>query len=1380
MSAGNYSTILTENNNSNIRVLANQISFQNWGPNKIAPTVGLATNLSATSNFTVMTIVNSNVGIRTSAPIAALDVAGNINLTGSITRAGGVVAATNWQATGTTTWLATGSNLGIGTNNTQGNAIYTMGTISACNVFARNAFFIANDSQAVRNALQLSPLKANYVIQTSKQSVFTFMQNGIYTGNASNCDVFLDGLKLVYKSPTEKDYDLSYQWIGLSNTQYTITLTQPASYGDILDVAIWPSFYETTSCNLPGYVYQTFGSYQWQNQGSGNTYTLGSVGIGSTIPQYTLDVASSASRLLNHRTYHSFVKSFSCAKGVAFNICTITSSTPRSPMIIKLDLSTQLDTTFGAFTQSYLLNIAPIYSIGYDAWFKAFPLSSARETTQGAGNTLFYVEVFVTNAENPNYTTTIRVVNDAPTATPGGGAKCVCHMSLLHHNQSTFTVNESFVTTNLGQSYVNNTLLNTSVLTQYASRVGVNTSYPAYDMDVYKATGDNAALQLNAAGGTGQARILLRAGSNVTHRQTALDFYNNITSTSTPQWSIVNDFAQLGSNDLSFVENDGVTRAMTVLQNGNVGIGTTTPQYTLDVVGTTRSTGTIMQSYYTTFDNVLGSNCSMASYTQTVQSMDFDISLHGSETSFSLAKTYKISTTWPGAGAYSANTWYRCIPLSQGINNADDFDLFFYNTNNNSITFRVVHTAVSIANPKITLNIVCKYPQNDVPTVANLTSTGKGFDANWTTYTHLPLTQLCQVRTGNVGIGTTNPRNKLDVLGSCAIGTYAGANSAPTNSLIVSGNVGIGTTTPQQLLHVNGNAMLGDGYIYTSGTNMFILNRALIGNEASRFALFQGSLGDTVLNSATGYSLQFKIGNTEHMRLGSDGNVAIGVTTQRNKLDVSGRCAIGTYAGVHTAPANSLIVSGNVGIGITTPIYPLDVASSTGARIVNNCVHYSTNKSVLCRKGGAIDVCKITIGPRQAIVVDMDLCALGSSGYGPYAQSYSMGIAPIYGMGYNTWYRVLPKHSSTLVVETGTLAFDLSAEVSLSGSYGANDNCIVTIRLVNNYHPDNGNSSSDTANCTCSLKITNMYGTTLSVADSTTTYALGTTYVNATILQSAIITTKQKYQAEVGYVGIGTDSPNTRLHVFEKPTQGSDVGITINNGAGGGTYGNSSTSSLYFRPYATSNQVPAFIRATDGQSGGFGGTLQFWVANAAGSDTYNVEQRMIITQSGNVGIGSTNPQFKLDVIGNARVGALSKTSGTFDITHPLNAGASRLVHSFVEGPRCDLIYRGKIQLIGGTGVVNIDKDCVHDPECAMTEGTFEILCANPMYYLQNATSFDRVIGSITGNILTITCENPEASATIYWMVVAERKDDDIKKWDRTNSNGFLVTEYTPE
>lgn len=61
---------------------------------------------------------------------------------------------------------------------------------------------------------------------------------------------------------------------------------------------------------------------------------------------------------------------------------------------------------------------------------------------------------------------------------------------------------------------------------------------------------------------------------------------------------------------------------------------------------------------------------------------------------------------------------------------------------------------------------------------------------------------------GNVGIGTTAPKNKLDIEGGLVVGaTYSGTNTAPSNGAIIEGNVGIGTTSPTEKLDINSDAI---------------------------------------------------------------------------------------------------------------------------------------------------------------------------------------------------------------------------------------------------------------------------------------------------------------------------------------------------------------------------------------------------------------------------------------------------------------------------------------------------------------------------------------------------------------------------------------------
>ncbi len=172
-------------------------------------------------------------------------------------------------------------------------------------------------------------------------------------------------------------------------------------------------------------------------------------------------------------------------------------------------------------------------------------------------------------------------------------------------------------------------------------------------------------------------------------------------------------------------------------------------------------------------------------------------------------------------------------------------------------------------------------------------------------------------QSGKVGIGTTNPAVQLDVTGdiqsSAAILGKNGSAAAPsftfTNGgdtgmflggtqilgfatagtekvrILSSGNVGIGTTTPGQKLDVAGNIR---------GTNGFFTNS----NSGSLFGPNSGS-GDYVyieydttplgrIGTGGSQDLSFETGSTGRMRITSGGNVGIGTTTPRAALEVAG------------------------------------------------------------------------------------------------------------------------------------------------------------------------------------------------------------------------------------------------------------------------------------------------------------------------------------------------------------------------------------------------------------------------------------------------------------------------------------------------------------
>jgi len=183
------------------------------------------------------------------------------------------------------------------------------------------------------------------------------------------------------------------------------------------------------------------------------------------------------------------------------------------------------------------------------------------------------------------------------------------------------------------------------------------------------------------------------------------------------------------------------------------------------------------------------------------------------------------------------------------------------------------------------------------------------------------------------------------------------------------------------------------------------------------------------------------------------------------------------------------------------------------------------------------------------------------------------------------------------------------------------------------------------------------------------------------------------------------------------------------------------------------SSITAFssIRAIRAANSNNSSSLSFWT-----SDSGTMAQAMTINHNNSVTI----------------VGAISKGSGSFKIDHPLESKSDthHLVHSFVEGPQADLIYRGKVTLVDGEATVNIDA------VSNMTEGTFVALNTNTQCFTTNETGWDLVKGSVSGNILTITAKKNTSTDTISWLVVGERHDQHMIDTDWTDSDGKVIVE----
>jgi len=215
-----------------------------------------------------------------------------------------------------------------------------------------------------------------------------------------------------------------------------------------------------------------------------------------------------------------------------------------------------------------------------------------------------------------------------------------------------------------------------------------------------------------------------------------------------------------------------------------------------------------------------------------------------------------------------------------------------------------------------------------------------------------------------------------DYKGSLVFGTTANATGYPTERMRIdsSGNLGIGTTSPSAKLNVVGADAAIVGLIAGATNGIRIVPKAGSAEVAATDKTGSVSYQQLDLN---GSLLAFLIGNTERMRLDASGNLGIGTSSPGAKLDVQGANAYirikstsGTYAlfdidspaasqpiirflsnGVEQAriispvneAASQLVFttgssstermridgSGNVGIGTSSPITKLNISGSS-------------------------------------------------------------------------------------------------------------------------------------------------------------------------------------------------------------------------------------------------------------------------------------------------------------------------------------------------------------------------------------------------------------------------------------------------------------------
>ena len=502
---------------------------------------------------------------------------------------------------------------------------------------------------------------------------------------------------------------------------------------------------------------------------------------------------------------------------------------------------------------------------------------------------------------------------------------------------------------------------------------------------------------------------------------------------------------------------------------------------------------------------------------------------------------------------------------------------------------------------------------------------------------------------GNVGIGTTHPDHKLELKtpgGMYALsvvddtaseqhlgGLFVNNNGATTDGLDLylkqpggstkvriastpdmdhyfnnGGNVGIGTTSPRSELHIESNVANHD-------TTLKIENRS----------------GDT-----GGTAIEFQ----GYRDVDNDHWVAKIVADHENTTAHSERL-LGSKLGFYTnngaegfdSPRMIIDQNGNVGIGTTSPAAKLEVQLTDDTAYTDGVNSNSLKLRNLSQSPDSYSGIELTAGQT-------------SQG--------GVNIARIYA--------IKESHLSTAT----SLAFTTrksnetvseKMRIDSNGNVGIGTFTPSRVLTINHVHPGIRfeDADGDPAHVT---QVSSYYGTMYFDCDMANPVDTeGRTSGKGFVFRTDANTTESPSGNELvvinqnGNVGIGTTSPDHKLTVYTDATSGVEL-----VGQDGGNQ-NSASSKIIFNGRDQNNGP--FIQAINTSPYGVK-RLGFFANRTASNYTTLPTESMSITNTGNVGIGTDNPDDKLHVNGDIVIGPSDFVAGdsVYSYIRPKYAGAA--------------------------------------------------------------------------------------------------------------------------